>query len=271
MMFLINDAGVPSVAKYVRVGDTGVPAAPSQLTAVATSGTQVYLSWQDNANNETGFVVERRGSRAPFSVIATLPANTTSFLDSGRTPNIQYQYRVRAVGTQGASAYSNQVGLRMPSGGFFAHVNFSDAGGEAFPGYVKDSGLVYADRGNGYSFGWNLDNTLNARDRDAANSPDERYDSLNHLQKPDNPNASWELAVPNGTYQVHVVSGDPANFDSVYRISVEGTLAIDATPNSTTRWFEGTVTVLVADGRLTVGNAPGANNNKVNYIDVWRV
>ena len=83
------------------------------------------------------------------------------------------------------------------------------------------------------------------------------YDSLNHLQKPDNPNAFWELAVPNGTYQVRVVSGDPANFDSVYRLLVEGTLAINATPTSTTRWFEATATVLVTDGRLTVSNSPG--------------
>ena len=62
----------------------------------------------------------------------------------------------------------------MPTGGLIAQVNFSNAGGEAFPGYVKDSGLVFSDRGNGFFYGWNLDNTLNARDRDAANSPDER-------------------------------------------------------------------------------------------------
>ena len=40
----------------------------------------------------------------------------------------------------------------------------------------------------------------------------------------------WELAVPNGTYRVRVVAGDPTHIDSVYRTNVEGVLAINATP-----------------------------------------
>jgi hypothetical protein len=34
-----------------------VPAAPSSLTATATSSTQINLSWTDNSNNETGFKI----------------------------------------------------------------------------------------------------------------------------------------------------------------------------------------------------------------------
>src|SRR5262249_59415817 len=107
-------------------------------------------------------------------------------------------------------------------------------------GYVKDIGLAFGDRGNGFSYGWNIDNTANARDRDAANSPDERYDSLNHLQKPSNPNAFWELAVPSGTYTVRLVAGDPRHIDTLYRLLAEGGPAVNGPAARTTRWVRGT-------------------------------
>jgi hypothetical protein len=269
MLFLINGNGVPSVAKVVRVGTAGVPSAPGGLTAAAASPALVDLAWGDNSANETGFQVERRTrGRDPYAVIATVGANVTSFQDAGLSPDTQYLYRVRAINAAGASAYTDVAIVRTQPSVFSARINFTTAGGEVYAGYVKDVGLVYGNRGGGLTYGWNLDNTVNARDRDAANSPDERYDSLNHLQKPDNPNAFWELAVPNGTYSVRLVAGDPGNFDSVYRVLVEGVLAIDGTPTGSTLWFEGTVPVLVADGRLTVSNAAGGSNNKINFIDV---
>src|SRR5262249_59024939 len=108
---------------------------------------------------------------------------------------------------------------------FVAHINFTNKTGEAVPGYFQDVGLAYGVHGGGLIYGWNQDNTANARNRNAPNSPDELHDSLNHLQKPNNPNASWEIAVPNGTYSVHLISGDPSNIDSVYKINAGGTLS----------------------------------------------
>ena len=67
---------------------------------------------------------------------------------------------------------------------------------------------------------------------------------------------------------MRVVAGDPSHFDSVFRINVEGVLAVNGTPTTANRWFEGTVTVTVSDGRLTVSNASGASNNKINFIEV---
>jgi hypothetical protein len=78
----------------------------------------------------------------------------------------------------------------------------------------------------------------------------------------------WELAVPNGSYRVHVVSGDPNHTDSVFRTNVEGVLAVSGTPTTSTRWFEGWVNVNVVDGRLTISNGSGASNNKINFVDV---
>jgi hypothetical protein len=88
------------------------------------------------------------------------------------------------------------------------------------------------------------------------------------MQKPENPNARWELQVPNGSYRVRVVSGDPSYIDSVFRIQVEGVLALSGTPTSTTHWIEGTVTVNVTDGRLTITNGSGASNDKICFVEV---
>ena len=80
--------------------------------------------------------------------------------------------------------------------------------------------------------------------------------------------AFWEIAVPNGSYKVHVVSGDPLNFDSVYAVDVEGVLTVDAIPDTKKRWAEGTKTVVVKDGRLTVKNHATASNNKICFIEI---
>jgi hypothetical protein len=74
--------------------------------------------------------------------------------------------------------------------------------------------------------------------------------------------------VPNGTYSVRVVAGDAASHNSVYRFAVEGVLTVDGTPSATNRWLEGTRTVTVSDGRLTISNAPGASNNKLCFVEI---
>jgi hypothetical protein len=89
------------------------------------------------------------------------------------------------------------------------------------------------------------------------------------MQWPSNSrNATWEIAVPNGTYRVRIVAGDPSYWDSVHRISAEGVLVVNGTPTTSNRWVEGTATVAVSDGRLTIGNYAGASNNKICFIEI---
>ena len=147
-------------------------------------------------------------------------------------------------------------------------INFQPSSAPVPAGYLADGGLVFGNRGNGQTYGWTADNTAQARDRNAGNSPDQRYDTLNHLQKPENPDAVWEIAVTNGTYIVRVVSGDAGYFDSVFRVSVEGVLTVNGTPTTSTRWIEGTSTVTVTDGRLTLRSGAGASNNKVCFLEI---
>lgn len=88
---------------------TPTPAAPTGLSATAVSSSQINLAWTDNANNETGFKIERcqNAGCSNFAEIATVGANTTTFNNTGLTANTAYSYRVRATNGGGDSAYSN--------------------------------------------------------------------------------------------------------------------------------------------------------------------
>jgi hypothetical protein len=148
-----------------------------------------------------------------------------------------------------------------PSAPAGTRINFQPAG-PAFSGYLVDSGLVFGDRGNGQSYGWNVNIAGESRNRNNALSPDERYDTLIHMG-----NRVWEIALPNGNYTVHVVVGDPSYTDVVSRLAVEDVLAINGATNGSNRWLEATVPVSVNDGKLTVGNLAGSYN-KICYIEI---
>jgi subtilisin family serine protease len=96
----------------VNIINPGKPAAPSDLVATV-SGSDVILTWTDNAVNETGFKVHRRkkvvgrwGKWAVRQKIAV--ADTTSFVDAGAGTGV-YQYYVTAYSPSGTSAPSNAV------------------------------------------------------------------------------------------------------------------------------------------------------------------
>ena len=145
-------------------------------------------------------------------------------------------------------------------------INFQAAAAPTYAGYFVDAGSNYASRGNGYSYGWSTSNSANAFDRNSASSQDQRYDTLITMQI--GGTFTWEIVVPNGRYSVHVMAGDANFFNSIYKINVENVLTVNATPKSNQRWKEGTATVTVSDGRLTVSNASGASNNKICFLEI---
>ena len=86
------------------------PAPPTSLTSAANSGAaQIDLSWTDDSTNETSFKIERSttGSGGPFSALATVVADTTTYADSRLDASTEYCYRVYAANAAGDSAYSN--------------------------------------------------------------------------------------------------------------------------------------------------------------------
>jgi hypothetical protein len=98
-------------------GGTGVPAAPTGLTATAVSLSQIKLTWADTSSNESGFKIERSTATAPWAQIGTTGANVASFASTGLTGSTTYSYRVRATSTAGDSAYSNTASATTSGGG----------------------------------------------------------------------------------------------------------------------------------------------------------
>jgi len=105
------------VSPYSNIADattpgasTGVPAAPSGLTATPVSSTQINLAWKDNSTNETGFVLERSVSGTngnQFARIGVFNANTQTAVDTVNQGGTHLWYRVAATNAAGLSPYSN--------------------------------------------------------------------------------------------------------------------------------------------------------------------
>ncbi|HYG73816.1 MAG TPA: putative Ig domain-containing protein [Planctomycetota bacterium] len=249
------------------------PAAPSSLIAVAASESRIDLNWTDNASDETGFEIERSLDGNGWSLIASPSANTLSHADMGLQEATTYYYVVRAVNGTAKSDFASASATTMSSSGGFpaggVKINFQPAAAAIPAGYQPDGGVLFGDRGNGLSYGWSVNNSSTARDRNSSSSPDQRYDTLQHMQVI--AGAFWELAVPNGDYTVRIVAGDPSNIDSIYKISAEGVLIVNATPTTTQRWVDATGTVSVSDGKLTIANAAGARNNKICFAEITSV
>jgi chitodextrinase len=82
------------------------PLAPSDLHTTGVTASSVSLAWQDNSDNETAFILERRRGAEAFHPVATLDPGTTSATDDGLLPAATYAYRVFARGHGGDSAPS---------------------------------------------------------------------------------------------------------------------------------------------------------------------
>lgn len=81
------------------------PGAPSGLVLTPVSQTRIDLAWVLNSTNETSVLVQRRLSGdVSFTTVATLPAGSVSYSDTGLTVATGYVYRVIAANTTGSSS-----------------------------------------------------------------------------------------------------------------------------------------------------------------------
>ncbi|MGE3683698.1 MAG: fibronectin type III domain-containing protein [Bdellovibrionales bacterium] len=81
------------------------PTAPSNLNAGGASASQINLTWNDSSTTESGIQVYRAtNATGPFTLIATLAANTTTYADPNLSAVMTYYYRVTAYNATGASS-----------------------------------------------------------------------------------------------------------------------------------------------------------------------
>ena len=90
------------------------PAAPSGLAAASLAG-GAHLTWTDNSDNETEFMVMRMkdGVDTAFQHITTLEFNTTQYHDAPLTSGATYRFMVTAMNDAGESE-SNEVTFAAP-------------------------------------------------------------------------------------------------------------------------------------------------------------
>jgi glucose/arabinose dehydrogenase len=143
-------------------------------------------------------------------------------------------------------------------------INFQIVGAPTPAGYLPDTGLTYADRGNGQTYGWSSDHTDTARDRNV--NPDPRLDTLNQLKA----GQRWEIGLPNGTYRVYVSVGDPSFGNFTPTLNIEGVNAFADLTLAANGFQFVSRTVTVADGRLTLDQGPDADKElRLNYVQIY--
>ena len=98
---------------YIRTenqtGGGDAPLAVTNLNAVATSSSQIDLTWIDNSDNEFGFRIERSTDDTTWSIASTVAANQNSYSDTGLSPLTTYRYRVVAYNGVDDASPSNDV------------------------------------------------------------------------------------------------------------------------------------------------------------------
>jgi chitodextrinase len=130
--------------------DTTPPSTPTNLTATATSSSQISLSWTASTDNVgvTGYRLTRNGTTLSGTI------SGTSTTESGLTPATAYTYTVQAVDAAGnvstPSASASATTPEAPSNPTMAAVNVGGAAVTAADGtsYQADTGFsggtVYA-------------------------------------------------------------------------------------------------------------------------------
>lgn len=129
---------------------------------------------------------------------------------------------------------------------------------------IADYGNAYGDRGNGYAYGWNADNTANVRDRNMV--ANQLQDTVAFMQN--GPNRTWQLEIANGEYEVTIGSGDARYRDGVHDIWAENTRVMYGVQSARKQFLQVMKRVVVSDGKLTLSAGPEAVGAKINYLIV---
>ncbi len=122
-----NESAASNTASATTPATSG-PAAPTNLTGTAVSGSEVDLSWTPSTSpTVTGYNIYRGPHGSALAKISSSAAS--SFQDTTVAPGTTYDYAVTAVDTGGVeSAKSNTVAVTTPGGAGPKTFTFSSAG-----------------------------------------------------------------------------------------------------------------------------------------------
>jgi hypothetical protein len=146
------------------------------------------------------------------------------------------------------------------------HIDFQPSGIETAAGYVPDVGDTFGERGGGLSFGWSSARGEMAR---YIEPPIAGLDVKlwTAVEMAADQAGTWEVALPNGAYQIAVVAGGPGAV-TVQSVSAEGAALVFGLPTDYAPWVKGAAKVTVLDGKLTLTNTAGTAGNWLCYVDI---
>jgi endonuclease/exonuclease/phosphatase family metal-dependent hydrolase len=105
------DDGISEYSNEVTIDLTSC--SPTNLLAFCTANYEVLLNWEDRCSEETGFVIERKITGDQFTIIDTIAADLTTYLDENVEIGIEYIYRVAVIVESGMSAWSNEASVQV--------------------------------------------------------------------------------------------------------------------------------------------------------------
>jgi len=123
--------------------------APSNLIATASGSDSIYLYWQDNSSNESGFEIWQQENGGNWQLKCTVGANVNLTEIIGLTPGMDYCYKIRAYKAADQSGWSNTSCATTHSGVPAAPSNLQVAG------YCWEVELAWTDNSNNES-GFNI-------------------------------------------------------------------------------------------------------------------
>jgi len=150
-----NDAGPSTFTQppVQAVTPLPAPAAPTGLIAAPGTGSNVNLTWTDNATDETAFAVERSSNGRIFAQVGTAAARigtgTVNYVDATASGPAKLTYRVRAVGVGSFSSYTNTATATVPLvskrlTGADRYAAAVAVAKESFPGYAGVTDVIIA-------------------------------------------------------------------------------------------------------------------------------
>jgi hypothetical protein len=115
---LVTQSGILSAS---AIGT--VPLSPTNLSASATSTSQISLTWNPpiNATGITGYQIEYKTGSTSYSILS-ITGNLTTYLHTGLVPNTTYTYSVSAINSAGIGNPSNENSATTPSVPIQTHI-----------------------------------------------------------------------------------------------------------------------------------------------------
>jgi hypothetical protein len=125
---------------YIRAENSqgSPPSAPSDLTVVALSASNIDLGWIDNSTDELGFELQRSTDQSSWTTLPVADLDSVSATDSGLMPSTTYYYRLRAFNLSGSSAWTDISSATTDSGPPPADINLSLSGSKSRGVHIVD-------------------------------------------------------------------------------------------------------------------------------------